>query len=68
MCPICKDNVLLKSEKEITFDLRDNPKQKVYCKKCRKWIKFDFVMAGVKGFYCLNNIETFGYGGGDKKQ
>lgn len=43
ICPICKENVVLKSEKTITFDLRVNPKQKVYCKKCRKWIKFDFV-------------------------
>lgn len=43
MCPVCKDNVLLKSEKDITFDLRVNPKQKIYCKKCRKWIKFDFI-------------------------
>lgn len=24
-------------------------------------------MAGVFSFYCLNNIERSGYGGGDKK-
>lgn len=40
-CPICKTEVILKSERKITFDLRDNPKNKVYCIKCKRWIKFD---------------------------